>query len=152
MVYDSFHRAALVSTSVDIAPEVGFVVPKAGIIGRQSDISTLGEFLGVMQISFAAQTDRFVFPDVCCLMKAEGGGRAVSAMRYQKPRVDNAAGLSGKTDLLSNIRLKLHRLQRLNVQRGAVIDLRQRPHYLCNGAEVVGVDFARARCNEKDKS
>src|SRR5690242_4015612 len=140
MIHDSFHGAAFISASIDIPLKIGFVVAEAGIVRRQSHIAALGEFRSIVEICFAAQTGRLILSYCRRLMKAERSRRVSSAIGDQKPCVDNGAWLGGKRDLLANVFWKLHLFQRLDIQRGAVIDVRQRSHHLRNGTEVLSRD------------
>src|SRR5690349_13381861 len=133
MIHDSFHRAALISAAIDISLKIGFVVAEAGIVRRERHIAALGELRSIVEICFAAQTGRLILSYGRRLMKTESGRSVSSAIGYQKPRVDTIAGLGGKGDLFANVLWKLHLFERLNIQRGAVVDMRQRPHYFRNG-------------------
>jgi hypothetical protein len=55
-------------------------------------------------------------------MKAKSGSRVVSAIRYEEPRIDDAARFGGKRYLFANIALALRLFECSNVQWRAVID------------------------------
>ena len=86
VVDDAFHGGAGVAMGVGVV----LVFAEVGIVGGKSEVAAKGEFPGVVEIGFAAETGGFVFADFGCLVETDDGWEfaAVGIGREEEPGGD----------------------------------------------------------------